>query len=113
MAKKQSIDKSRSRYGKYVTLRFHKPTKLYQLGWGRPHKPSDEPSLIAKFTETDGDYAIRLWETLETLCFENYEMKCALALDEVEWIGAQGKKIIIPPFEEFEEYELGEINKRE
>ena len=113
MSKKQSIDKSRSRYGKYVSLRFHKPTKLYQLGWERPRRPSDAPSLIAKFTETDGDYAMRLWETLERLCFENYELKCALALEEVEYIIAQGKKIEIPPFEEFEEYELGEAKRRE
>ena len=68
--KKHTIDKSRSRYGEYVTLRFHKPTKLYQLSW--KHKT---PYLIANFTETDGEYALKLWETLEKLLSENNDLK--------------------------------------
>lgn len=99
---KQSIDKSRSRYGKYVTLRFHKPYKVYELNW-----ENKTPMLIARFTETDGDYAMALWETLENLCFENNELKCALALSDVDYIVVDGKKIDIPPYYEFENrYEL-------
>lgn len=37
------------------------------------------------------------------LKFENNELKCALALDEVEYIIADGKKIDIPPYYEFEQ----------
>ena len=59
---KSSVDRSRSRYGEYVTLRFHKPYKVYELIWN-----DKTPALIARFTETDGEYAIGLWETLEKL----------------------------------------------
>ena len=102
---KSSIDRSRSRYGKYVTLRFHKPYKVYELIW-----ENKTPMLIARFTETDGEYAIKLWEELESLCFENYELKCALALDSVEYIVADGKKIDIPPYYEFENREKNMMN---
>ncbi len=51
-----------------------------------------------------------LWEFLnklndenEQLKFENNELKCALALDAVDYIIADGKKIDIPPFYEFEQ----------
>lgn len=37
------------------------------------------------------------------LKFENNELKCALALDEVDYIIADGKKIDIPPYYEFEQ----------
>lgn len=81
---KHSVDKSRSRYGDYVTLRFHKPEKVYNLTWG----PSVEmvPRLIAKFTETDGDYAMQLWWVLEQLCQDNIELqhKNKLLTDELE-----------------------------
>ena len=109
---KHSVDKSRSRYGDYVTLRFHKPEKVYNLTWG----PSIDivPALIAKFTETDGDYAMALWETLENLCFENNELKCALALSDVDYIVADGKKIDIPPYYEFEtRYKLKKHRREE
>ena len=39
----------------------------------------------------------------EQLKFENNELKCALALDSVDYIIADGKKIDIPPFYEFEQ----------
>ena len=39
----------------------------------------------------------------EQLKFENNELKCALALDEVVYIIADGKKIDIPPYYEFEQ----------
>ena len=103
MMTKSSIDKSRSRYGEYVNLRFHKPTKLYQLSWATQHKPSDKSYLIANFTETDGEYAIKLWETLETLLFENNTLKCALALEDITSITSHNKKIDIPPYYEFED----------
>ena len=37
------------------------------------------------------------------LKFENNELKCALALDEVDYIITDGKKIDIPPYFEFEQ----------
>lgn len=39
----------------------------------------------------------------EQLKFENNELKCALALDAVDYIIAGGKKIDIPPYYEFEQ----------
>lgn len=108
---KHSVDKSRSRYGDYVTLRFHKPVKLYYLTWNSSNKI---PAVIAIFTETDGDYAMALWETLENLCFENNELKCALALSDVDYIIADGKKINIPPYYEFENrYKLKKHQREE
>ena len=98
MTNKSSIDKTRSRYGKYVTLRFNQKLKIYQLSWVQK-----TPKLIANFTETDGEYALKLWETLETLLFENYELKCALALEDVVRIISCGKTINIPPYYEFED----------
>ena len=104
MMTKSSIDKSRSRYGEYVTLRFNRKLKLYQLSWTNQHKPSDKSYLIANFTETDGEYAIKLWETLETFLFENNTLKCALALEDITSITTPDKKIIdIPPYYEFED----------
>lgn len=60
---KSSVDKSRSRYGAYVTLRFHKPIKTYHLTCIK----EGNSILLAKFTEVDGDLAIRCWETIENL----------------------------------------------
>lgn len=58
---KSSIDRKRSQYGEEYTLRFHKKTKTYELTC------IDEiPHLIAKFVETDGDLAMRLFELLES-----------------------------------------------
>ena len=39
----------------------------------------------------------------EQLKFENNELKCALALDAVDYIITDGKKIDIPPYYEFEQ----------
>ena len=44
-----------------------------------------------------------LAEENEQLKFENNELKCALALNEVDYIIADGKKIDIPPYYEFEQ----------
>lgn len=73
---KSSVDRKRSRYGEKYTLRFHKKTKTYDL-------TGDEiPLLIAKFVETDGDLAMRLFELLENnykeikmLKYENQQLK--------------------------------------
>ena len=71
----------------------------------------------------DGDYEIdnttqfiieivemklnQLSDENEELKFENNELKCALALNEVDYIIADGKKIDIPPYYEFEQrYDL-------
>ena len=54
-----------------------------------------------------------LAEENEQLKFENNELKCALSLDEVDYIIADGKKIDIPPYYEFEQrYDLI-IHRRE
>ncbi len=49
----------------------------------------------------------------EQLKFENNELKCALALDEVEYIIADGKKIDIPPYYEFEQRYDSVMHRRE
>lgn len=55
----------------------------------------------------------RLTEENEQLKFENNELKCALALDEVEYIIADGKKIDIPPYYEFEQRYDSVMHRRE
>ena len=49
------------------------------------------------------DLLNELAEENEQLKFENNELKCALALNEVDYIIADGKKINIPPYYEFEQ----------
>ena len=49
----------------------------------------------------------------EQLKFENNELKCALALDGVEYIIADGKKIDIPPYYEFEQRYDSVMHRRE
>lgn len=49
----------------------------------------------------------------EQLKFENNELKCALALDEVDYIIADGKKIDIPPYYEFEQRYDSVMHRRE
>ena len=49
----------------------------------------------------------------EQLKFENNELKCALALDDVEYIIANGKKIDIPPYYEFEQRYDSVMHRRE
>lgn len=67
---KSSVDRKRSRYGGYVTLRFHKDIKIYHLSCS-----TKIPMLLAKFTEVDGDLAIHCWETIEELYNENTRLK--------------------------------------
>lgn len=55
----------------------------------------------------------RLKEENEQLKFENNELKCALALDEVDYIITDGKKIDIPPYFEFEQRYDCVIHRRE
>ena len=67
---KSSVDRKRSRYGEKYSLRFHKQLKIYHLTC------NDEiPSLIAKFVETDGDLAMKLFERLESNYKENEQLK--------------------------------------
>ena len=67
---KSSVDRKRSKYGEKYSLRFHKRLKTYDLTC------NDEiPHLIAKFVETDGDLAMRLFERLESNYKENEELK--------------------------------------
>ena len=49
----------------------------------------------------------------EQLKFENNELKCALALDAVDYIIADGKKIDIPPYYEFEQRYDHVMHRRE
>ena len=55
----------------------------------------------------------RLEEENEQLKFENNELKCALALNEVDYIIADGKKIDIPPYYEFEQRYDHVMHRRE
>ena len=54
-----------------------------------------------------------LAEENEQLKFENNELKCALALDEVDYIIADGKKINIPSYYEFEQRYDSIMHRRE
>ena len=49
------------------------------------------------------DLLNELAEENKQLKFENNELKCALSLDAVDYIIADGKKIDIPPYYEFEQ----------
>lgn len=55
----------------------------------------------------------KLKEENEQLKFENNELKCALALDDVDYIIADGKKIDIPPYYEFERRYDSVMHRRE
>lgn len=48
----------------------------------------------------------KVCDMLNTLEFENYELKCTLALDAIDFIVANGKRINIPPYYEFENKEV-------
>lgn len=67
---KSSVDRKRSKYGDFVSLRFNKPTKTYYLSAN-----DKTPMLIAKFTEVDGDLAFYCWETFEELYKEKESLK--------------------------------------
>ena len=64
-----------------------------------------------------GDECCKLLNELsdenEQLKFENNELKCALALDAVDYIIADGKKIDIPPYYEFEQRYDHVIHRKE
>ena len=55
----------------------------------------------------------RLEEENKQLKFENNELKCALALNEVDYIIADGKKIDIPPYYGFEQRYGHVMHRRE
>ena len=67
---KSSVDRKRSRYGEKYSLRFHKQLKIYHLTCN-----DESPSLIAKFVETDGYLAMKLFERLESNYKENEQLK--------------------------------------
>ena len=73
---KSSVDRKRSEYGEKYSLRFHKRLKTYDLTCN-----DETPHLIAKFVETDGDLAMRLFERLESNYKENKQLK--QTIDEV------------------------------
>ena len=72
----------------------------------RRHEDINELSVIAMKYKA-------LEKENEKLKFENNELKCALALDEVEYIIADGKKIDIPPYYEFEQRYDSVMHRRE
>ena len=72
----------------------------------------DTPNKSLDFIEMLGDcleaeeivnLLNQLYDENEQLKFENNELKCALALDAVDYIITDGKKIDIPPYFEFEQ----------
>ena len=71
---KSSVDRKRSRYGEKYSLRFHKQLKIYHLTCN-----DESPSLIAKFVETDGYLAMKLFERLESNYKENEQLKKQLS----------------------------------
>lgn len=72
----------------------------------RRHEDINELSVIAmKYKALENEN--------EQLKFENNELKCALALDEVVYIIADGKKIDIPPYYEFEQRYDSVMHRRE
>ena len=72
----------------------------------RRHEDINELSVIAMKYKA-------LEKENEKLKFENNELKLALALDEVEYIIADGKKIDIPPYYEFEQRYDSVMHRRE
>ena len=90
------------------------------------HKGAD---YILENPNTDLDFIEMLGDCLEAeeivdllnclndgnkqLKFENNELKCALALNEVDYIIADGKKIDIPPYYEFEQRYDHVMHRRE
>ena len=61
----------------------------------------------------DIERVVDLLNENEQLKFENNELKCALALNEVDYIIADGKKIDIPPYYEFEQRYDHVMHRRE
>lgn len=83
--------------------------RLSKLGNGmitdtqkRKHLYFDKKFLDATLPKTN-EWLNELADENEQLKFENNELKCALALDAVDYIIADGKKIDIPPYYEFEQ----------
>ena len=77
-----------------------------------------EKKRLYDLQTVDGFISVRdelnaLHEENQELKFENNELKCALALDEVEYIIAEGKKIDIPPYYEFEQRYDSVLHRRE
>ena len=81
--------------------------KRYSFNWKNGHPNVwDNHCDLADCYLTCGDIVNILNELNdenEQLKFENNELKCALALDAVDYIIADGKKIDIPPYYEFEQ----------
>ena len=73
------------------------------------HKGADyileNPNTDLDFIEMLGDClgAEEIVDLLNQLYDENKQLKCALALDAVDYIITDGKKIDIPPYFEFEQ----------
>ena len=73
--------------------------------------------IFLRAVNEESDLANRDCDILEEenrqLKFENNELKCALALYAVDYIIADGKKIDIPPYYEFEQRYDHVIHRRE
>lgn len=77
----------------------------------------NEDEYQVGFVNCDEDVFLKLVNKIaeenEQLKFENNELKCALALNEVDYIIADGKKIDIPPYYEFEQRYDHVMHRRE
>ena len=70
-------------------------------------------SDVERISQKTCDLLNNLHEENEQLKFENNELKCALALDNVDYIIADGKKIDIPPYYEFKQRYDNIMHRRE
>lgn len=85
----------------FVVLDLQKPNSSKRLGYENVYIGSKAGcEIVCNFGNS-------LADENEQLKFENNELKCALALMGVDYIIAEGKKINIPPYYEFEQrYDL-------
>ena len=74
---------------------------------------SDQRDEFHRGARENANRVGKLEKENEQLKFENNELKCALALDEVVYIIADGKKIDIPPYYEFEQRYDSVMHRRE
>ena len=74
---------------------------------------NDECEFLEIENESLEDGAKKYAELYHKSLKENEQLKCALALNEVDYIIANGKKIDIPPYYEFEQRYDTVIHRRE
>ena len=105
------IDEIRDNTGEFVTIGrcvdlLNENEQLKKQWKEQRHEDINELSVIAMKYQA-------LEKENEELKWENNELKYALALDEVDYIVADGKKIDIPPYYEFEQRYDNIMHRRE